>query len=139
MLGELACGRFVAELGERPLGRDLRAGLDRGGEGRTGAEVIGTCGHRQPGQLRCVGGGADQEAFAGDSARRGERQVVRSEVDAIRPGLEGDIEVIVDDKQPAGKEGDRLDRLEKQLDALLKEVKSLRGEKPTAAKPGAAA
>jgi hypothetical protein len=54
------------------------------------------------------------------------------------PVIRGDVAVQLagDDKQPAGKEGDRLDRLEKQLDALLKEVKSLRGEKPTTAKPG---
>jgi len=55
-----------------------------------------------------------------------------------QPVVHGDVVVQLadNDKQPAGKEGDRLDRLEKQLDALLKEVKSLRGEKPTTAKPG---
>jgi type II secretory pathway pseudopilin PulG len=34
-----------------------------------------------------------------------------------------------DNRQPQSKEADRLDRLEKQLDALLNEIKTLRGEK----------
>jgi hypothetical protein len=44
------------------------------------------------------------------------------------------LELVSDDKQPNTKEADRLDRLEKQLDALLKEIKTLRGEKPATPK-----
>ncbi|MFL5245627.1 MAG: hypothetical protein ACJ8FY_26320 [Gemmataceae bacterium] len=48
-----------------------------------------------------------------------------------RPVVQGDVTVqLVGDDQPAAKEGDRLDKLERQIDALLKEVKALRGEKP---------
>src|SRR5436305_8777340 len=46
------------------------------------------------------------------------------------PQGEGEFRVQFD-KQPSPKEADRLDRLEKQLDALLKEIKTLRGEKAT--------
>jgi hypothetical protein len=45
--------------------------------------------------------------------------------------VQGDVELVSDDKQPQPKEADRLDRLAKQLDALLKEIRTLRGEKPT--------
>jgi hypothetical protein len=49
-----------------------------------------------------------------------------------QPVQSGDVifQLASDDTQPAqSKEADRLDRLEKQLDALLNEIKTLRGEK----------
>jgi hypothetical protein len=61
-------------------------------------------------------------------------QVIRLTGQQIQ--AEGDVvvELVADDKQPNPKEGDRLDRLEKQLDALLKEIKTLRGEKTSTPK-----